>query len=378
MARGLEGGPPQRTDFRRPVHCVLGLPFDAVSRNEAIRRIESASALRRCFLSTPNLNFLVASQRNAAFRNSVIRSDLSIADGMPLVWIASLLGLPIRQRVSGSDLFEAFSRGEGRALKVFFFGGPDGVAEEACRRLNAVSVRMRCVGFASPGFGTVEQMSDPEIIERINRSGANFVVVSLGAVKGQAWIEHNRDVLNAPVISHLGAVLNFVAGRFSRAPVFVQKLGLEWLWRIKEEPALWRRYAADASALMYLIVTHVLPALAYRGLGLFANRNTPPRLLLDDGRIPIRLTLSGSWSEADLPLLQKTLETVTVALVDIDVDVSDLGRIDGAFIGTLMLLYGHQSRVSRGFRMLSVIPKVRRVFRMHCAEFLLDGLDRCQ
>ena len=368
-----------RTDFRRPVHCILGLPFDAVSMNEVMRRIGSASVSRRCFLSTPNLNFLIASQSNAAFRDSVIRSDLSVADGMPLVWIASLLGIPIRERVAGSDVFEALARDGETKLKVFFFGGTPHVAEQACNRLNGMpESNLRCVGYASPGFGSIEEMSDPEMIEQINRSGADFVVVSLGAAKGQAWIEHNREALNAPVISHLGAVVKFVAGTVSRAPFLVQKLGLEWLWRIKEEPVLYRRYAVDAFALLRLLVTHILPGMTYRMLGVLPKKNTPPRAIVDDSGSPTRLTLSGSWFKEDLPLLQRTLETATVALVDIDVDVSDLGRIDDAFLGTLMLLYGHQSRVGRGFRVLSVIPAVRRVFRMHCAEFLLNGLDRSQ
>jgi N-acetylglucosaminyldiphosphoundecaprenol N-acetyl-beta-D-mannosaminyltransferase len=358
------------------VHCVLGLPFDAISKSEAIRHIDSASSSRRCFLSTPNLNFLIASRRNAQFRDSVIRSDLSVADGMPLVWIASLLGVPIRERVSGSDLFEAFTRREGRALKVFFFGGPDGVAQDACRRLNAMTGAMRCVGFASPGFGTVEQLSRPEMIERINRSGADFLVVALGAVKGQAWIEHNRDALNAPVISHLGAVVNFVAGRLARAPVLVRRLGLEWLWRIKEEPALWRRYASDASALLRLMFTRVLPGLICRACGVLGRKGAPAGMRVDAGDGTVRLILSGSWSKAELPLLQETLQLITAEPVDIDMDVAGLEQVDEAFIGSLMLLYGHQSKSGRAFRIFDPGPGLRRAFRLRCADFLLEGRDR--
>jgi N-acetylglucosaminyldiphosphoundecaprenol N-acetyl-beta-D-mannosaminyltransferase len=251
--------------------------------------------------------------------------------------MARLLGVPIPERVTGSDLFEALVRGEGRALTVYFFGGPDGVAEAASARLNAMAGPMRCVGFASPGFGSVEQMSDPEIIAGINSSGAEFVVVALGARKGQAWIERNRNALDAPVISHLGAVINFVSGSLARAPVLLQKLGLEWLWRIKEEPALWGRYARDACALLLLIVTRVVPGLAYRLLGLFVNIS-PPGIRVEHAGDTARLVVSGSWSEADLPMLHKTLETLTLEPVDVEMDVSDLGRIGGAFIGTLYVV----------------------------------------
>ncbi|MCD8512378.1 MAG: WecB/TagA/CpsF family glycosyltransferase, partial [Nitrincola sp.] len=99
-----------------------------------------------------------------------------------------------------------------------------------------------------PGRGDVASMSTPEIIEKINLSQADFLVVSLGAKKGQAWILHNLDKIQVPVVSHLGAVVNFVAGTVKRAPKVWQKLGLEWLWRIVEEPYLWKRYASDGFA----------------------------------------------------------------------------------------------------------------------------------
>ena len=110
---------PVRTDFRRRVVCILGMPFDVVTLQEAVQKVSDAATHdERCFLSTPNLNFTVAGMEGGAaadvFRDSVLRSDLSVADGMPLVWIARLLGLPIRERVAGSTLFEALRHGEAR------------------------------------------------------------------------------------------------------------------------------------------------------------------------------------------------------------------------------------------------------------------------
>ena len=111
-------------DFSRNVYCVLGLPFDALTLEQAVTHIRAAVARRTpCFLSTPNLNFLIAGQAQVAFRNSVIHSDLSLADGMPIVWLAKLMGIPIAARVAGSDLFEALRHSAGPILKVYFFGG---------------------------------------------------------------------------------------------------------------------------------------------------------------------------------------------------------------------------------------------------------------
>jgi len=254
----------------RTLHWILGLPFDAITMQEAAARVRAAAKNRTpLFISTPNLNFLIASQKDIEFRNSVIHSDLSLADGMPIIWLAKLLKMPIRERVAGSSLFEALryqplTAGE-EPLKVYFFGGPDGVAQRACAAINQDSSSIVCCGSMSPGFGSLEDMSTPEILQQINASQPDFVVVSLGAKKGQAWIERNRSQITAPVISHLGAVVNFVAGNVQRAPVWVQRVGMEWVWRVREEPALWRRYFKDGLSLLMIIVIQIIPkAIAIR------------------------------------------------------------------------------------------------------------------
>jgi N-acetylglucosaminyldiphosphoundecaprenol N-acetyl-beta-D-mannosaminyltransferase len=242
------------SDACRNIHYMLGLPFDAVTLDQAVARIRYAVQTRTpCFLSTPNLNFLIAAQSNEAFRQSVIHSDLSLADGMPIVWLAKLMGIPIPERVAGSDVFEVLRRASGSSkIKIYFFGGTPGVAQLAAEKINSEDGGLVCVGWDSPGFGDVKEMSGELTLERINRSEADFLIVSLGAVKGQAWIEFNRSRINAPVVSHLGAVVNFVAGNVQRAPVWMQKSGFEWLWRIREEPGLWRRYFSDGIELCKL------------------------------------------------------------------------------------------------------------------------------
>ena len=260
---------PDRVAHKRQVHWILGLPFDAVSLAEAMQTVRNAARQRTpLFISTPNLNFLIASQKDLAFRDSVIHSDLSLADGMPILWLAKLLKVPIRERVAGSTLFEQLRysplQPEDRPLRVYFFGGPDGVAEKAANAINQDSSSMQCVGYCSPGFGSLDDISTPDLLAHINASEADFVIVSLGAKKGQAWIERNRTHLHAPIISHLGAVVNFVAGNVQRAPEWMQRIGLEWLWRIKEEPSLWKRYLDDGLGLLHITITQVIPAILGR------------------------------------------------------------------------------------------------------------------
>lgn len=369
----------QLPDFSRDLWCILGLPFDRLSLAQAAARMQRAASHRqRCFLSTPNLNFAVACLDDAAFRNSVIQSDLSVADGMPLVWIARALGVPIKERVAGSSLFQALREQRppaGQApLRVFFFGGPPGVAQQADQQLNASPAGLRSVGYASPGFGSIEEMSQPETLARINASQADFLVVALGAKKGQAWIQHNLAQLRTPLVSHLGAVVNFVAGTVSRAPRWAQKSGLEWLWRIKEEPKLWRRYRDDGMALLRLLATRVLPAM-------WAARQRPAPTAFDQAEIACRrsqgdceVMLGGALGAPNIARLRAALTQAAPGHDAVLIDCTRLHYIDGAALASLMLLYGHCARQGRPWAMINVSAGVRRQLQLQCAAYLLEAL----
>jgi N-acetylglucosaminyldiphosphoundecaprenol N-acetyl-beta-D-mannosaminyltransferase len=369
----------QQPNFDRRVHALLGLPFDAVDIAGAVQTVRlAASSSKRCFFSTPNLNFLIACLHDTPFRNSVIHSDLSVADGMPLIWIARWLHIPLPERVAGSSMFEILRSEVSNEIKVFFFGGTPGVAEAACREINVASRGVRCVGYESPGFGSIEQMSSDSIIAHINASQADFLVVALGAKKGNAWIEHNLSRLTVPVVSHLGAVVNFVAGAVSRAPGWMQQVGLEWLWRIKEEPQLWKRYFYDGMALIHLLSSRVLPYMWY----LRQHRPLPDELdratvLADMNAGVADLKLQGAWTSSNLEPLRSAFKQVVKEDVNISLDMTEVSYVDSAFIGLLMLLHGYQQQVDKSLNVESVSNAVRRIFKWSCAEFLLGDTDEC-
>jgi N-acetylglucosaminyldiphosphoundecaprenol N-acetyl-beta-D-mannosaminyltransferase len=362
---------PSRTarELGRPVHWLLGLPFDAVTLDEAVSRIAQAVGERTpLFLSTPNLNFLMASQRDPAFQRSVLNSDLSVADGMPIVWIARLLGIPLPGRVAGSDIFEALMRGECGPIKLYLFGGEAGVAERAAARINEAGGAMRCVGHHCPGFGSIEDMSTPEVIEQINACEPDFVLVALGAGKGQAWIEHNRARLSAPVISHLGAVINFAAGTVSRAPAWMQKTGLEWLWRIKEEPKLVRRYLSDGLALLRTGVGNVLP-LVWANLWRRRSRKRPCSILVRQSAGQMTVELSGSWSRAAREGLVRALESAARQGSPCRIRIGQLDNVDASLLGLIYL-----TRRGGGALRAEVLdtPGRQGWYRLNKAEALVD------
>ncbi len=361
-------------DFQRNVHCLMGLPIDAVSLAEAAQTLhQSHKSRKRCFFSTPNLNFVVASQRNVWFRDSVSRSDLSMADGMPLVWVAKLLGVPMRGRVGGSNLFELLRKQSPSIWNVFFFGGPKGTGQDACLAIGDRETAMRPTGYIYPGFGNAQQMSRPDLIDCINASRSDMLVVSLGAAKGQEWICRNLEQLETPVVAHLGAVINFVAGKVRRAPVWMQGAGLEWIWRIKEEGSLFRRYALDGLAFLGILATQVVP------LALWQRWITPPASEFSRAAIhhphgpgSRQVALSGAWRLANLAPVRAEFSRLVRLGADVTIDMRDVSGIDSAFIGLLLLMEVAMDERSSNLRLANVSPRLVRQIRLSGAAHLVE------
>lgn len=363
-------------DFERNTWCLLGLPFDVVDMQGAIKSVRQSVAEKTpCFISTPNLNFLITSQADPDFRRSVINSELSIADGMPLIWVARLLGIPLPGRVTGSGLIEMLRKHDtdtDRAVSVFFFGGEVGIAEQACKVINNEQGGLCCAGFHFPGFGSVSDMSDSTIIETINDSNADFVIVSIGAKKGQAWIEQNREKISVPIISHLGAVVNFVAGNVQRAPAWMQKTGLEWIWRILQEPKLWRRYFKDGTKFVSLIAKQVLPYALWR----LMNRSrltgthavTYKVSLFNDQTI---IALHGNCVRQSIAPLKELFRRERDKSLSVRLDLSDVPVIDGAFLGLCLILSKHLNSNGYHLQFSGINPQVSRIFNWNCVDYLL-------
>ena len=284
-------------------YWLAGLPFDCVSLEVARTRIFDAIECRKQLVfATPNVSFLAQAASDDRFREDVLRAGLTLPDGMPVVWMGKLMEIPFTARVAGSDLLESLIIEPGpRTVRVFFFGGNPGAADAAMEAVNRRAGGLKAVGALDPGFASVADMSDQAMIDAINRSDADFLVVALGASKGHRWIEANRHRLQVTVISHLGAAINFVSGRLQRAPAIMQRAGLEWLWRIKEEPALFRRYARDAWFLARIFAAFMVPEFLGR---LRREGSAPPALMAQlDGDVLV-VQVHGRLCTRETQLLQ--------------------------------------------------------------------------
>ena len=329
--------------FDRDVWAILGMPLDNVTLDEAAHIIERAVETRtRLSFVTPNVNWMVRALKDPSAMRQIVNADLSLADGAPVVWLAKQMGMPLQERVAGADLFQRLRTDDREGvppIRVFFFGGRDGAAEGAHQTLVQENGRLVAAGWLNPGFGDVESMSTASIRDQINAAKADFVVVSLGAEKGQAWIERNQVHLNAPVIAHLGAVVDFVAGTIQRAPDWVSKSGLEWEWRIFAEPSLWRRYWNDGTDLIGLLNSR---------MSIFkqaARTEAAPKTIqfqpLNHG-----VKLSGDLVAEHRAALKGALVNAVQPSGDFTLDLTEVSAIDACALGQVRML--EQCLIRRG------------------------------
>jgi N-acetylglucosaminyldiphosphoundecaprenol N-acetyl-beta-D-mannosaminyltransferase len=359
-------------DLSREVFGILGLPVDVLQLGTVLDKIVLGGS--PLLVSTPNVNFLITSRSNQEFRNSLLMSDLCLADGMPIVWLARLLGVPLQKRISGADLFEALKSRPGAPLKVFLFGGSEGVAQSVCDNLNSNAGGLKCVGALNPGFGTVDEISSPKIIDAINSSEADLLAVFFGATKAQSWLLLNRERLRIPIRAQFGATINFQAGIVKRAPKHLREAGLEWLWRIKEEPYLWRRYWDDGLKLFRLLVTNVLPLLVRAGWRHMRGQRVIDQLTaeLKEDSQSITLKLSGALIAQSVDRAMPYLREVVTAGKQIRVDVSNAQLVDPRFFGLFLLLHKQMLSQGRSLQFVGVTRQIKWIFRLNGFDFLLQ------
>jgi len=357
-----------KSAFDRDVWAILGMPLDNVTLDEAAALIERAVETRtRLSFVTPNVNWMVRALKDHAAMRQIVNADLSLADGAPVVWLAKQLGMPIHERVAGADLFQRL-RGDQRdnalPIRVFFFGGREGAAEAAYETLRKEQGRFVAAGWHNPGFGDVESMSTDDIRSKINAARADFIIVSLGAAKGQAWIEENQAHLDAPVIAHLGAVVDFVAGTINRAPTWVSRAGLEWVWRIFAEPLLWRRYWNDGTRLIGLVNRRLGP------LKKAAVTRAAPRAIGHSSETGA-VKLTGDLVLAHRQSLRSALVNAARNPGDCTLDLTEVGAIDASALGQVRML--EQCLMRRGNR-LEILASKESQTALKAAQMTVQGV----
>lgn len=216
---------------------VLDIPVDNVTMDEAVERFKvliSENKLHTVY--TPNAEIMMAAQRDSELKKILSTADMLLPDGAGVVLASKIIGTPLKERVAGFDFsIECFKLSSKMNISYFFLGGKPGVAEEAANKLKIDTPHINIVGIRD-GYFSPEQ--ETEIIETINSSNADVLLVGLGAPRQEKWIYQNKDRLNTKICIGVGGTFDGIAGIAKRAPLFFRKNGLEWLYRLYKEP--WR------------------------------------------------------------------------------------------------------------------------------------------
>lgn len=235
-----------------PCVSILGVRIDAVTLQEARNRILELSRHGQHHVMTPNPEMLVAADRDPAFKALLNSSALNIPDGAGLLWAARCQKKFLPERVTGVDVLSALCAAP-ECPTVFLLGAGESVAEKAADALRKKNPSLTIAGTYS---GSPHLEDESEILMRINASGAQILFVAYGAPAQDFWIEKNlKRMPSVRVAMGVGGAFDFLAGVRSRAPLFMQSLGIEWLWRLIQEPRRIKRIFTAVVVFPFLVLT---------------------------------------------------------------------------------------------------------------------------
>jgi len=225
---------------------VLGVRVHAVQMEDVVARMEQWIRERdRCHIVAPtSMHGIVEAQHDPSFKEILNSTDAVVPDGMPLVWLGRSAGHDLPRRVYGPDVMLDFCEKTARqGYRHFFYGGERGVPERLAESLKRRFPSLEVCGTFSPPFRPLDPEEDREIVAMISRATPDVLWVGLGTPKQERWMHEHRGTLSVPVLVGVGAAFDFVSGRRRQAPRWMRERGLEWFFRLLQEPGrLWRRY----------------------------------------------------------------------------------------------------------------------------------------
>jgi N-acetylglucosaminyldiphosphoundecaprenol N-acetyl-beta-D-mannosaminyltransferase len=369
------------------------VPFDPVTQSGAIAAIERMIASRQPhYLVTPNVDFLVQARRDVELRRILLDAHLVLCDGTPLLWVSRLLGNPLPERVAGADLVPQLLQVAARkGYRVFLLGATPKSCDRAVARLREAHPELLVAGHYSPPFRQLLEMNHDEINRRIREAAPDILLVSFGCPKQEKWIAMNYRQLGVPVAIGVGATIDFLAGEVHRAPLWMQRSGTEWVYRLCQEPRrLFRRYAKDLCVFGWGMLPqwYQLQARRPRRLAIPAARQA--RLLSSAAcpAPPMAQSLHSSFIETPLPAttfhLLSLPERLDYACVqqagELERRIIDGARhclleaqrtefIDSTGVGWLVRL---QKQLREGNRLMALVAPSRPVCRALALMRLLD------
>jgi len=365
----------------RPPIAILGVPFDNVTKAEAIARIEAMIASRQPhYLVTPNIDFVVKARRDVELRRILLEAHLVLCDGTPLLWISRLLGNALSERVAGADLVPSLIEVAARKkYRLFLLGATTESSNQAVCRLQRRYPELVIAGHYSPPFNQLLEMDHDDIRSRIMATEPDLLFVSFGCPKQEKWVAMNYRRLGVPVTAGVGATIDFLAGTVMRAPLWMQKSGTEWMFRLAQEPRrLFRRYLTDLWAFSAGIVPQWWELQARSRLKISKHQIETARQLAASGarpgyycvRMPRRLDVAAVLQNA--PLAKEIEDRTENCLLD----MGSTEFVDSTGVGWLIRIKKKLRSKGRELVLISTTRTVTRALGlMRLTDFFLVARD---
>jgi N-acetylglucosaminyldiphosphoundecaprenol N-acetyl-beta-D-mannosaminyltransferase len=349
----------------RKLLIILGVPIDDLNIPEALDRLEEFIKIGRASgrshqIATVNADFVVNSLHDPELRRILQEADMATADGMPLVMGARMLGVPLTGRVTGADLVPALAaRAAQKGYSIFLLGARPGVAARAAQILQSRYDGLKIVGVVSPPNTSLLEM-DQSILDAVKAANPDILLVAFGNPKQEKWISMYARELSVPICIGIGGTLDMIAGITKRAPLWMQRAGLEWLYRLTQEPRrLWKRYVLDMVYFGYFFV---------RQWSAMRRGHVPSTWLpLSDTIAVDNTVILNIQGRMDASNLAAFVDQATQALAIspfLVVNLSKAEFLDSSAMGALVALANRARAAGGGVRLVSVAPPIARILSL--------------
>jgi len=358
---------------------LLGVPFHDVTMAETLAHIDAMIADGRTrYLATANLDFAAQASEDVELQRILLEAHLVLCDGTPLIWASRWLKAPIRERVAGSDLMPVLTAHcAARGHRMFLLGATDETLEMASTKMQAEHPTLKIVGTYAPPIAKLLDFDNDEILGRIHAARPDVLIVCFGCPKQEKWIYMNQPKLGVPVSIGLGATLDFVAGNFKRAPVWMRRTGLEWVFRLCQEPRrLFNRYLFD---LLFFVTSLRRQRRQLRGDAKSDAASTS---------LPAPAPLSVSAQEAPAVVIKWTgiCDAARVHAQDLEtpgpdmdaplllLDLSEVTYLDSTALGLILRIFRESKAAPREFGLLDPSEPVTGLLQAMKLDRLLPAL----